>query len=526
MIVQMTRDYIGGCRRSFPDKIAIVDGERRLTWQQLDERSTALAAALRQLGVKQGQVVAVIGHDHAEVVEHFYACVKQGYVRVGVNWRYSAREISQILNDCDAACVIVQAQCAEAISSALDELRGKGIPTIGFGGPHAMDEDYEDLITNAGMQTECPALDGDDRAVISYTTGTTGRPKGVELTHQVLRDALIQTVIGMGLRHDDVWGVAAPISGSPIRFAVCGSVTGMTTVLPGGDFDAKRVLDHVAAHRITATMFVPTMLRRVVEHAEVGHWDLSSLRLVAYGSAPTPPALLRRAAAVFDCEFQGWYGSSEVPGGIACLRNIDHRIALECEPELLKSCGFPSVHLELTIRESDGALTPPGEAGEIWLRGATVTRAYFNRPEENASRFESGWFRTGDIAKRDERGYLYLVDRKDFMIISGGYNVYPSTIEQVIDEHPSVREALVVGVPHPEWGEAVVAMVSLRNGADIDAESIKEHCRRRLGRWEVPKYIDLVAEVPHGKTGKLDRFSARDEYRRGVRALPWQAPVY
>lgn len=517
----LLRDLLRGCAHSFPQKLAFVDGERRRTWREIDDRASRLGAAMQQFGLGAGDVSAVLAHDHVEVVEHWYACWKTGIVRTGINWRYSPREMMHIIRDSGTKCLLVQAKCVSLLKDHQEELRALGIRVIGFGGDHGMLLDYETLLAEARPAVVEPPLDERDLVAISYTTGTTGLPKGALIEQRSVRGAVTQMVISMGLRHEDVWGSALPLPGIPILLVTFSVVNGMTTILPDGDFNVERFTDLLARHSVTATLLVPTMLRRVVDLVHSGRPVPENLRLMVYGSTPCPPALIREAQRTFGCEFQQYYGLTEGGGWFSCLRDGDHRRALEGRLEILASCGRQMIAGEMSIRGEEGEPLPVGEVGVLWVKGETLMRGYLNRIGDNKELFRGGWLRTHDIARVDHEGYFYLVDRKEFLIISGGYNVYPVVVENVLVEHPGVHEAAVVGAAHPEWGEAVVAAVTLRQGAAVTAEQIIAFCRTRLGKWEVPKFVDIVAELPKGATGKLLKKEVRDWYRKDPDRLPW-----
>jgi acyl-CoA synthetase (AMP-forming)/AMP-acid ligase II len=526
--VLLPRDFVVRCTRSFPEKVAYIDAERILTWRQVNERSDRLAAGLQRLGIGKGDVVAILAHDQVEMVEHWYACSKIGALRTGINWRYAPREMLHIIRDTDAKAIFVQASCVLSLADHLSELQDEGRRLIGFGEGHSLPLDYEVLIQGSDASPKLPKLRDDDLIAVSYTTGTTGLPKGALWTQRNVREMLIHTIISAGFRHEDVWLNPAPGAGIPMLYNVFGMVNGMTTVLPDGDFKPTRCLELMEQHRVTSTVLVVTMLRRLVEEARAGSFDTSSLRLICYGAMPATPALLRAAYETFGCEFQQWYGSTESTGGFCTLlRPEDHRKALAGEHELLASIGTPTLHAEVSVRDPEsGDPVPVGEIGEVWVAGDIVMRGYLNRPEDDAEAFSGRWLRMGDMALVNERGYLFLKDRKKFLIISGGYNVYPTVVENVLAEHPAVREVAVVGAPHPMWGEAVVAVASLKSGSEATPEELIDFCRDKLGKWEVPKHVKIVPELPKGATGKLLKHELRDGFRVHPELLPWGATAH
>lgn len=524
----LPRDFLRRCAAAFPDRTALIDGDRQPTWRQLYERSGRLARALQGLGLGKGQASALLGHDHIEVIEHLHACAQIGALRVGVNWRYAEREILHLIRNCDAHVLLVQASCVPQIEGLLAQLRAEGRVLVGYGGEHDLEHDYETLIAGADAAPDWPELDEDDLFGVSYTTGTTGLPKGALWTQRGVRDALTYSSLMLGFRAEDIYFAPFPMAGVPVLCGAFGLFSGMTVLLPGGSFDAQRALELIERHRATTAIFVPTMLGRMVELARAGSYDTSSLRLVTYGSSPASPALIRAAMDTFGCEMMQLYGLTESTAGwLSFLRHEDHLRGLDDRPELLTSCGRAPVHADLSIRDPDGRELPAGEIGELWARSSTNIPGYLGNPQEQAELFgdaDRQWLRTQDLGYMDADGYLYLTDRKKFLIISGGYNVYPVTVENVLAEHPAVAEVAVVGAPHPDWGEAVVAQVALRAGEQATPQALIEFCRDRLGAWERPKHVEIVDELPKGVTGKIAKHRIREGYRQQPERLPWHTP--
>ena len=512
------RDYLAACARRYPDKPAFIHGSERRSWRALHERSDRLCAALQALGVQQGDSVGVLSHNRIEIVEHWFACTKGGFVRVGINWRYSVRELQHVMRDSAVKAVLVDARCVGDFATALDELRAAGALVIGCGAGHDLPLDYETLLAGAGNAAYA-ALDARDLLMVAYTSGTTGLPKGVLLSHGAVLEASVNTVLELGFRPDDVRAYVSNPSGLNIFQTVFNSFVGMTTVLD--DFDAHRFLDIVAEHRISCVTLIPTMIARVVDVVRHGHHDIASLRQIYYGSMPITPALIRSAHETLGCGFVQGYGVSESCGPMAGMTAAEHRRALAEEPELFRSIGQAFAWAEMEVRDEDHRALPRGESGTVWIRTAALMSGYRNLPAETAECLAPPWLKTGDFGYMDARGYVFLADRKKHMIISGGMNIYPTSIENALAEHPAVRESVVVGVPHPEWGEAVVAAVALKPGRTARSEELIAHCDGRIPRWEIPKYLEIVADLPKGNTDKLDkRAVARGLIESG--RLPWR----
>lgn len=518
----LLRDYTRRAADSYCEKTAFVDGDIRRDWRAVDERSSRFATALQKLGVRKGDVVCIVAHEHIEVLEHWLACAKIGAVRVGINWRYSPREQEHIIRDSNAKVVLVQANCHEQMSKFLPEVEKEGRILIGFGASHGLRYDFETLIAQHPDRPDHIDLSPDDLLAYSYTTGTTGLPKGAIWTQSAVVESIIHSILNLGLAHDDIWLMPAPMPGAPILFNTFGVINGMTTTLINGDFAPDKYWDIVERERVTASGGVPTMIRRLLEEYDTGKYDASSLVNLFYGSSPMPPALTKRLFITLDCELIQPYGSTETGGWVTYLRQKEHRRAIEDgNLQLLESCGRPSQHADLKIFDEGGNEVPEGEVGEVCVTSGTNTIGYHNLPEETEKLYFGKWLRTGDLGYKDKDGYYFLVDRRKFMIISGGYNVYPVVVENVLAEHRAVREVCVIGAPHPEWGEAVTAVISLKTGKNVSSAELVEFVRPKLGKWEIPKHIEFIEDLPRGVTGKIDKVALRQRFKNSPELLPW-----
>ncbi len=519
------REFIKRCARTWSNRTAFVSGSDRRTWGEIDRRADRLASALQDLGVEKGDTVATLGHEHIEKPEIILACLKLGAVRTGVNWRYSSDQMLHILRDSDTKVAFVQANCLEPLEDHLRELNREGCELVGFQGNHSLPHSYEPFLSGGEPNPELPPLTDDDPAMYIYTSGTTGRPKGAVITQRNLRESLIQGVLATGLDHEDVWLNVTPHAGVTCVYTLMGLMNGMTTVLPDGDFHPRGFLELCSEHGVTSSVLVVTALRRVIEIQESEDFDLSEFRLMAYGSETATPALLRRAREVLDCRLMQYYGMTEAAAPwVSVLWDEDHVRGLKGEEHLLSSCGKPNPFSELTILDEAGNELPPDERGEICVAGDVVMDRYLNLPEVTVETFEGRWYRTGDVGYRDEEGYFYLVDRMDFLIMSGAMKVYPSSVEAVLDEHDDLADVTVVGAPHPDWGEAVVAVVQPRRNRTVDPGELLEFCREELADYEVPKHIHVMDELPRGVTGKIDRVGLEQTFANNPDLLPWDPP--
>jgi fatty-acyl-CoA synthase len=352
----------------------------------------------------------------------------------------------------------------------------------------------------------------EDVCVLIYTGGTTGRPKGVAHTHRVQVAMVLMELAEWDWPAELRFLAMTPIthaSGLIILAVLLRS--GSFVMSPG--FDAERFMQLVLRHRITSTFLVPTMLYVLLDHPRLASADLTSLQVVMYGAAPMSPARLTEAMQRFGPVFMQLYGQCEAPMTMTVLRKADHDPARH--PQRLASCGTPVAGNQLRLLDEQGVEVADGEVGEICLRGPLVMQGYWNRPEETAHAFRHGWLYSGDLARRDADGFIYLVDRSKDLIISGGFNVYPREIEDVLSSHPAVATSAVVGVPDAKWGEAVRALVVLRAGASVTADELAALVRQRKGAVHVPKLIEFVAALPVTALGKTDK--------KAIRARFWQA---
>ena len=460
-----------------PDVVAIRCGDRALTYAQLDERSSRLAQALLSAGVGAGDRVAHLDRTAPEVVELLFATSKIGAVAVPLNWRLAAAELQTIV--ADAGCRLMLA--GPAYRDVADAIAGdvpQPLEVVGIG------EDYE-----RRLETHPPTDPGhtgapSDTAVQMYTSGTTGLPKGVLTTQRNLAAAFLSA---------ELWGFDShSISLTPlpmfhiggIGWAYLGLASGATTILVS-EFDAVQVLDLLERHRVTNAVFVPTILQMLTAVPGAAERDYSSLRSIAYGASPITTPVLRAALRTFRCPLFGVYGLTETTGGVIQLNPEDHD-ADGPRQHLLRSAGRPLPWVEMRIVDPlAGRDCAVGEVGEVWLRAPNVMAGYFGRSAETAAALTpDGWLHTGDGGYRDADGYLFLTDRIKDMIVSGGENIYPVEIEEVLSRHPGVAEVAVIGVPDERWGEAVKAVVVRTPGSAVAAGELVTHARETAGRLQ------------------------------------------
>jgi long-chain acyl-CoA synthetase len=488
-----------------PDVVAVRNGARTVTYAELDERTNRLAQVLLRCGVGPGSRVAHLDRTAIEVVELFVAAAKIGAVTVPLNWRLAEPELATILEDAAAPALLA----GPAYAAAAARLAG----TV----PHALEVivaggDYERRLATTDPVDPGHVGDPDDTVLQMYTSGTTGLPKGVLTTNRNLAAAAAAS---------PRWAFDADtISLTPlpmfhvggIAWTYLGLVNGATTILVT-EFDAVAVLDLLEHERVTNAVMVPTILQMLCSVPGAADRDYSALRSIAYGASPITTPVLKAALRTFRCPLFGVYGLTETTGGVVQLDPGDH------DPDgpqehLLRSAGRPQPWVEMRIvNPQTQADCAPREVGEVWLRAPNVMAGYHGRPAETAAAITpDGWLRTGDGGYVDEDGYLFLTDRIKDMVVSGGENVYPIEVEEVLSQYPGVAEVTVFGVADERWGEAVKALVVPAPGAELRAEELIAFARGRLASYKLPRSVEFVADLPRTPSGKVLKRELRDRY--------------
>ncbi|MBK5351548.1 AMP-binding protein [Pseudomonas sp. TH41] len=496
--------------RYWPDNLAVIDTRQRLTYAQLEARTNRLASGLLKLGLKQGAHVAILAMNRAELVEAEVAFYKNAMVKVPINARLSPEEVISVLNDSHSEAVVTTSHFASALASyrqALPHLKWV-IALAETGG----DVSY-DAVLEMGAETPVHTDPDDDQlAVLHYTSGSSGVLKAAMLTFgnrkALVRKSLASPVRGAG--SDDVMAHVGPIThASGMQIMPLLAVGACNLLIER--YDDELLLRTIEQERVTRLFLVPAMVNRLVNFANVERFDLSSLRLVMYGAAPMAPALVQRAIEVFGPILAQGYGAGETCSLVTVLTEQDHLVKAG-DVRRLASCGRCYFETDLRVVDAQFEDIKPGEIGEIVVKGADIMKGYWQAPELTAEVMRDGFYLTGDLATVDELGYVFIVDRKKEMIISGGFNVYPTEVEQVLYSLPQIFEAAVVGVPDPQWGEAIKAVVVLKPGASLDQEQIIEYCAQHLAGFKKPRSVDFIDELPKNPNGKVVRRLVRDEY--------------
>ena len=493
-------------------RVALVEGTTETTFAQFEARTNRLARALLDLGVRRGDRVAVLLLNSVAFMEVVFATAKLGAIVVPINHRLQAPEVGYILADAGADVFVHHPTLAATARVALDEpgvrVRHRVVVASPPGVPADLVDDgalrYDDLLAAVGDDPVDMDVDSRDVHGIMYTSGTTGRPKGAMLTHaNAMANARNSLLLARGVRPTDVTVTAAPmfhIGGLGVHSLPFVYVGAKNVIVP--TFDPPAFLAAMAEHRATLQFLVPAMWAALMRVPGFDDHDLSSLDMALSGGAPTPLPLIE----FFDSRgvpFQEGFGLTETAPSVTVL-DAEHI------KDKLGSIGRPLQHVETRLVDADDRDVAPGEVGELLVRGENVFAGYWMLPGPTAEAFRGGWFHTGDLGKIDEDGYITLVDRKKDMIITGGENVYPVEVEQVIVRHPAVREVAIFGLPDERWGETVVAAVAC-DGAATSAELIA-FARERLAHFKCPTRVELVDELPRNATGKVLKTTLRSTY--------------
>ncbi|MFI7143743.1 long-chain fatty acid--CoA ligase [Nonomuraea sp. NPDC050022] len=495
----MQNSGIGGwpARRAMmsPDRTAFVFEDRSLTYAEVHERVTRVAARLRDSGVRAGDRVAYLGPNHIAFAETMFATHVLGAIFVPLNFRLAAPEIDYMLGHCGAKVLIHAPQCADVVAALTGTPRPDEIIPL---------DAYESWLAAGDPAPIDVPVAQDDIALILYTSGTTGRPKGATLSHANLIWNTYNMLIGVDVTGDETTLVSAPlfhVAALNQTLLPTFAKGGRSVIMPSWDVDA--CYDLIEKYGVTWMFGVTTMFAAFAASRRWAGADLSSLRTLMSGGAAIPPALIH-AYQERGLVFCQGYGMTETSPGATFLEAGQ-------STRKVGSAGVPVFFADVRVVRADLADAFPGEPGEVLIQGPNVTPGYWNDAAATAAAFaEGGWFRSGDVAYRDKEGHLYIVDRLKDMYISGGENVYPAEVEAVLFEHPAVAEAAVVGVADETWGETGHAFVVTRPGHAVTGKELREFLLTRLAKYKIPRYVTFVDDLPKTSSGKIQKLRLRD----------------
>jgi long-chain acyl-CoA synthetase len=501
----------------FPEKTAFIYGTERWSYRSFNRRVNRLADSLLKSGLSKGNLVAALLHNGPEFFEIYYACAKIGGVFVPVNNLLREAELRRVLQYLEPRYLFFDPEYREVVESIREHLKSTQF-FIELRGASASSFKAYDALIEKGSPTEPQvSITDDDLVSIFLTSGTTGLPKGAMRTHRhVFLNALVGA-IELNLRYDDRVLMVFPFYHVTWEDNMRHVLMGNSIVIrKEGGFDPREVLDILARETISVCQLVPTMISSILQSEDIEERDLSHFRMLIYAASPMPVELLKKTMKRFKCQFTQFYGQTETGPLITVLRPEDHVLeGSERQLAKLASAGKPVLNYEVRIIDQDGKNVRTGEVGEIVVRSESMTIGYWRLPEETAKTIKAGWLHTGDFGRFDEDGYIYIVDRKNDMIISGGKNIYPREIEEVLYRHDAVMEAAVIGVPDDHWGESVRALVVLKPGKKTTEDDIIAFCKKNLASYKKPRRVEFRQELPKNPTGKILKTFIREEYWKG-----------
>ncbi len=495
--------------RQTPDRPMLTFEGQTWSYSEFEHRSALVADVLRSGGVDAGERVAYLAFNHYTFLECMFACARIGAVFVPLNFRLTGPELAFMLDDAGVTTVIAGPEhrsILDAVRAEVPVARWIGVEGTD-GGPEALWEDYEQLLEGASPSDRLDGIDPEDTALIMYTSGTTGRPKGAMLTHSNIWWNNVGTLMTGEYTDAEVTLVMAPL------FHIGGlNVTTLVVLQRGGHvilhrhFVPEAAIRAIEEHRVTSLFGVPAMFLFMSQVPEFDTADLSSINITICGGAPVPEPLQKRYKGI-GVPFQQGYGLTETSPSLTVL-------AKEFGEQKLGSAGQPVFFMDMKLVDEEGdTVTEPFAKGEICARGPNIMKGYWNRPDATAEAIDGdGWFHTGDAGYVDEDGFYFVVDRVKDMVISGGENVYPAEVEDILLGHDAIGEVAVIGTPSEQWGEAVTAVVSLVDGASLSLEELREFAGESLARYKLPSRLEIVDEIPHNASGKMLKRELREQF--------------
>jgi len=507
--------------RLWPDRIGVVCGDLRLTYAEFGRRVGALAGGLAEAGVRPGDRVAIVHPNCHVFLETYYAATRAGAIAVPINTRLAGREVAAILADSGASALLAHTSQAGVVDAALHEMREWAGTLLWSGEGDCGDRDlaqrrYEDLAAGPSAGYVTRGQGDDSVAHLYYTSGTTGRPKGVMLTHRNVVSHAWGAIAELHLDDRDTWAHVAPLfhlADAWATFAVT-AVGGRHVIVPR--FDPAAVLQTFRTEAVTITNLVPTMLNDLVREPQAAAAPYPALRTIMSGGSPIAPELVRRVMETFGCRYVQTYGMTETSPYLTLSLLKEHLQSAPADEQFryLSRTGRAFITVDLEVVDDLGRPVPRDDetVGEIRVRGDSVTPGYWNLPEETAAAFDGEWLKTGDLAVIDAEGYVNIVDRKKDMIVTGGENVYSTEVEYALAEHPAVRECAVIGVPDERWGEAVKAIVARAADHGVTGDELIAFCKTRLARYKAPKSVAFVDALPRTGSGKIYKKGLKERF--------------
>lgn len=504
----LAQDLISrACGRYSSRHLATIDQER-WTYREIWERGGKLAMVLDNRGINPGDRIGVLMSNQIEYFTSLFACVRGGYAFVPLNSMLTSDELEYILSDSEARVTIIDEEFTTTIADFESKLQN--LEEIFAIENPSRNQELLSTVLEPIEETHDYQIDGDDLMMLPYTGGTTGKPKGVKHTHRTIGMNIISHIMELEVGDAEEMLIVTPLAHGAGYMAIAGLIQGAHFTIKSG-FDPGEFLSTLHDTSISWSFLVPTQIYRILDHENLESTDVSEINTIVYGAAPITQDRLQEALDVFGDVFIQLYAQTEMPDIGTILSKRDHVI----HKEKSGSCGIPAALVDLRIVpvEDETQIEPigPGEEGEIILRSPYVMEGYFNKPNMTDQTLINGWLRTGDIARMDKDGYVYLLDRKDDMIISGGMNVYTTEVEDILDKHHKVKQVAVIGIPHDDWGEAVHAAVIGRG--NLTTNELISFADEHLADYKKPKSIEFVDSIPTTPYGKVDKQALREDYK-------------
>lgn len=515
MITMTIGDYYDRCVDFFGDRTAVTFHDQSYTYRDLGYQANCLLHALQKMGFKKGDKIAFLMANCPEYIFCEYALAKGGYIRVPLAVLLSSNDHIYMMNQAECTALIYHESLAPRVKEMMPHLETVAHFICISEDPANIMEGHHHLqamIESHPPEVEKVDIDPEDLVGIYYTGGTTGKPKGVMLSHRAWVYTILIEMLDLGFGWEEVFLYPTPLTHA-------GGCLMLPVLLRKGrcviidHFDPKILLETIEKEKVTMTFLVPTMIYVLLDYPDLKKYDTSSLRNVIYGASAIAPERLKQALNTFGPIFSQLFGQTEAPMMFSVLSREEHVVEdPEREMEILSSAGRPTFHAQIRLVDEEGNDVKRGEAGEVIVKCANIMTGYFKNPEATAETVKDGWLYSGDIAKQDGEGFLYIVDRKKDMIVSGGFNIFPREVEDVLFEHPAVKGAAVIGVPHEKWGEEVKALVVLHEGQTATEEELIKFVKGRKGSLMAPKTVEFWDEIPLTNLGKLDKKAMRARF--------------
>jgi long-chain acyl-CoA synthetase len=493
----------------YPDSEAFVCGSERISFKRFNERVNLLIHGLHALGIHKGDIIGILSWNQPEYPEVFGAAMKGGFVLAHFNPRLKAGELVHVINDAEPRVLFLGSELVETIARIRKQL-SKIEFFLSFGNAEGRLMAYGEMVESQPKEEPEPRVGEEDPLTIFYTSGTTGMPRGAIYTHRQKMENTTMKALDIGVESGDRHLVVLPMFhiGGDSHIWPFFLMGGCNVIMPRPSFDPAEALQMIAEEQITDVHIVPTQLISLLNLPDIGQYDLPCLKRIWYAASPMPTEVLKRGLSVFGPIFMQGYGQTESGPDVTVLSRANHRYS----GESIASCGQPCIRVHVRIVDDDGRDVEAGTIGEIIVKSKRIMTGYWHKPEETKEAIRDGWLYTGDLGYYDEKGFIYIADRKTDMIITGGENVYPIEVENVLYRHPAVKETAVIGVPDPYWVERVHALVVLQENTQVVEEDMINFCRKHIAHYKAPRTVEFVESLPKNPQGKILKREIRARY--------------